>query len=352
VDFRTVNAVGTVRLTANIGESIYRDLAAHRTVEAATGFELAQVQRTLLDVSIGYLGLVESDATVRIQEQFVQEAQTLARLTAARESQGLGSALDSERARAQAAAAEQRLLGARNERQRRSKALSASLRLDATVELTPVDRDLTPATLVDANEDLSRWLARAAERRPEGFALRSNLEAARNEATATRWSVWGPEVTAGASYGGIGTSFGTFDDRRNWIAGLGWSFSLGGPGRIDAADARADQADIALHRFRDRLQASVAAAYQGLTLSRQQLEPAQRELTAAESALRIARANYEGGLLPETDLLLAQQSADRARLSRIGAVARFNQAQLTLLAEAGVASLGTLTGTERVQDSK
>lgn len=352
VDFRTVNAVGTVRISSNLGEAIYRDLAAHRVVEAATGFELAQLQRTLLDVSLGYLGLVESDATVRIQEQFVLEAQTLARLTEAREAQGLGSALDSERARTQAAAAEQRLLLARNERQRRSKALSASLRLDSTVDLTPVDRDLSPATLVDPTDDLPRWMSRAAERRPEGSAFRSNLEAAREEATATRWSVWGPEVTVAAAYGGVGTSYGTFDDRRSWIAGLGWTFSLGGLGRIDAADARTEQADIALHRFRDRLQASVAAAYQSLSLSRQQLEPAQRELTAAESALRIARANYQGGLLPETDLLLAQQSADRARLNRINAVARFNQAQLTLLAEAGVASLGTLTGSERVQDSK
>ncbi len=352
VDFRTVNAAGTVRITANFGESIYRDLAAHRTVEAATGFELAQLQRTLLDVSIGYLGLVESDATVRIQQQLLQETQTLARLTEAREAQGLGSALDSERARTQAAVAEQRLLLARNERQRRSKVLSASLRLDATVDLMPVDRDLSPATLLDTNEDLLRWLSRAAERRSEGFALRSNLEAARNEETATKWSVWGPEVMVAGLYGGGGTSYGTFDDRRSWIAGLGWTFSLGGPGRIEAANARTEQAGIGLQRFRDRLQASVAAAYQDLVLSRQHLEPAQRELTAAESALRIAGANYQGGLLPETDLLLAQQSAARARLNRVSAVARFNQSQLTLLAEAGVASLGTLTGAERVQDSK
>lgn len=340
----SVSALGTVRISANVGESIYRDLAAHRVVEAAEGYELAQVQRTLSDVAVAYLALVESDSTVRIQEQFVQEAQTLARLTQAREAQGLGSALDSERARAQAAAAEQRLLAARNERQRRSKTLAASLRLDSTVDLAPADKDLAPATLVAPTDDLPKWLGRAAERRPEIQAYQAGREAARNEASATRWSVWGPEVSAGAAWGGLGKSFNTVDERANYIVSLGWTFSLGGPGRIEAAEARAAQADIALERFRDRLQASVAGSYQELALSRQNLDPAQRELAAAEAALRIARATYEGGVLPENDLLLAQQSADQARLRRLSAVARFNQAQLQLLAESGVATIDTLSG--------
>jgi multidrug efflux system outer membrane protein len=343
-DFYSVNVLGTVRISANVGESIYKDLSAHRTAEAATGFELAQLQRTLLEVAAGYLALVESDATVRIQEQFVQESQTLARLTQARETQGLGSALDSERARAQAAAAEQRLIAARNERQRRSKTLAAALRLDAAVDLAPADKDLLPASLVNPTEDLQSWLARAGESRPETRALQSNREAARDEATAARWSVWGPEVAAGAAFGDLGKTFNTLDERRNWIVSLGWTFSFGGPGRIESADARAEQADIALLRFRDRLQASVASAHQELVLSRQQLEPSQREVGAAENALRIARANYEGGLLPENDLLLAQQGADQARLRRLATVARFNQAQLQLMAESGVASVDTFTG--------
>lgn len=344
VNFYTVNALGTVRISANVGESIYRDLAAHRNLEAASGFELAQMQRTLFDVSVAYLALVESDSTVRIQEQFVQEAQTLARLTQAREAQGLGSALDSERAKAQAAAAEQRLLGARNERQRRSKLLAAALRMDSTIDLVPADKDLMPATLVDPADDLPKWMGRAGERRPEILAYQSSRQAALEEASATRWSVWGPEVAAGAAWGGLGKSFGTVDDRAGWLVSVGWTFSLGGPGRIEAAEARAEQAEIALERFRDRLQASVASSYQELTLARQNLDPAQRELGAAENALRIARANYEGGLLPENDLLLAQQAADQARLRRLAAVARFNQAQLQLLADSGVATIDSLSG--------
>jgi outer membrane protein TolC len=352
VDFDTVNAVGTVSVSANIGESIYRDLAAHRAAQAASDFEQATVQRTLFSVAISYVALVEAELTVRIQDQFVQEAQSLARLTQAKEAQGLGTSLDAERARAQAAAAEQRLIAARNDRQRRSKALAAALRLDATVDLVPVDTDLKPATLADPADPLPRWMNRAIGGRPERRALEGVQEAARQEASATRWSVWGPQLSAFALAGEVGTNTGDLDDRNSWGVFLGWSFSFGGPGRIETADARVEQAGLALERFQNELQAGVAAAHRELQLSKDRLEPAERELASAEKALRIAKATFEGGLLPESDLLLAQQAADRARLNRLAAVSRFNQAQLRLLAESGTASIGTLTGEERLLDPK
>ena len=345
VDYGTVNAVGTLRISSNVGESIYRDLAAHRLTDAAAAFETATLQRTLYAVATGYLALVEADGTVRLQEQFLQESQTLARLTQTRETLGLGSALDSERARAQAAAAEQRLLAARNERQRRSKALATALRLDATVDLVPVDKELSPAALVDPAEPLSKWMGRAEEHRAETRALRAAREAFDHEASAARWSAYGPEFAAAGLVGTGGTTFGTLDERESWLVTLGWTFSFGGPGRVETADARSEQAGIALDRFRDQLRASVAGSYQELALSKDQLEPSERELAAAEKALRIAKANFEGGLLPENDLLLAQQGADQARLKRLSAVARFNQSQLRLLAESGVASLDRFLGT-------
>jgi outer membrane protein TolC len=342
VNFGTVTALGTVQISGNVGQSIYHDLAAHRQAAASAEFELAQVQKTLLDVAQGYLALVEADATVRINEQFVQETQGLVRYTAAREAQGLGSALDTERARTQAAEAEQRLLVARNDRQRRSKTLAASLRLDSSVDLSPVDKDLAPATLVAPSDTLKDWLVRASEHRPETRAFHASREAAEQEASATRWSLWGPQVAAGYQYGGIGRSPSSVDDRESWVVGLGWTFSLGGPGKIEAADARLQQVDLQLQRFQDRLLASVSGAYQDVALSRQRLDPADRELGAAEKALRLARVNFEGGLLPENDLLIAQLAADQARQRRLEAVSRFDQAQLNLLAEAGIGSADTL----------
>jgi outer membrane protein TolC len=343
VSFGTVTALGTVQLSANVGQAIYHDLAVHRIATAAAEFELAQIQRTLLEVSQDYIALVEGDATVRINEQIVQEAQGLVRYTQAREAQGLGSTLDSERAKAQVADAEQRLIVARNDRQRRSKKLSQGLRLDSSVDLIPVDRDLAPATLVSRTETLDQWLARAGERRPELRGFRASQEAAREEASATRWLVWGPQISAGYLFGGLGRSPSTVDDRESWVASVGWTLSLGGPGRIEAAEARAQQATIQFLRFQDRLQASVAGAYQEVVLSRERLDPAQRELDSAERALRLARINFEGGLLPENDLLVAQQAADQARQRRLTAVTRFDLAQLELMAEAGVASVDSLS---------
>jgi outer membrane protein TolC len=343
VDYGTLTALGTVQFTANVGQSIYHDLSAHRTAEAAADFELAQLQRTLLEVAQDYISLVEADVTVRINEQFVQETQGLVRYTQARELQGLGSALDTERAKTQAAGAEQRLLVARNERQRRSKTLSSALRLDSSVDLSPMDRELAPASLVAPSESLQQWLERAAENRPETRAFRASREAAEQEARATRWSMWGPQISAGYLFGGLGASPGTVDGHQSWVLSAGWTLSLGGPGRIEAADARLEQAGIQLQRFQDRLLASVSGAYQEVVLSRQRLDPAEREMASAEKALRLAQVSFEGGLLPENDLLLAQLAADQARQRRLTAVTRYDQAQLELLAESGVASADTLS---------
>lgn len=343
VDFNTVNAFGTVRLAANIGESLYRGLQAHRRVEAVGEFERATLQRTLVSVSLGYVTLVEADSIVRLQEQFVEETRGLVRLAEAREAQGLGTSLDTERARTQLAGAEQRLVVTRNDRQRHSKALASALRLDPRVDLVPVDKDLAPARLIDPAVPLRNWLDRASAGRPETRALHSAKLAAEAEASATRWSLWGPQIDASARVGGAGKSFGTFEEQDGWNAAFGWTFTLGGIGQIRSADARVEQANLSLDRFRDTLVASVAAAHRDVVLSQERLGPAQRETEAAERALKIANANFQGGRLSETDLILTQQAADQARLRRLAAVAQFNQAQIRLLAEAGGASVESLS---------
>jgi outer membrane protein TolC len=85
--------------------------------------------------------------------------------------------------------------------------------------------------------------------------------------------------------------------------------------------------------------AGVASAYHEVRLSRERLEPAREQLESAEKALRLARANFQGGLLTESDLLLAQQAANQARRERLSVVAQFNLAQLDLLTQAGVGSV-------------
>lgn len=343
VDFNTVNAFGTVRLTANIGESVYRRLQAHRRVDAVGDFERATLQRTLVSVSLGYLTLVEADSIVRHHEQFAEETRGLVRLAEARETQGLGTSLDTERARTQLASAEQRLVVARNDRQRHSKTLASALRLDPRVDLVPMDKNLAPARLIDPAVPLPRWLEQASLGRPETRALYSAKLAAEAEASATRWSLWGPQIDAGARVGGAGKSFGTLEDQEGWNVAFGWTFALGGLGQIESADARVEQASLSLDRFRNTLIAVVAAAHRDLILSQERLGPAQRETDAAERALKIANANFQGGRLSETDLILTQQAADQARLRRLSAVARFNQAQIRLLSEAGGASVESLS---------
>src|SRR5439155_15218632 len=216
--------------------------------------------------------------------------------------------------------------------------------LDSTLDLDPVDKDVSPATLLNAEESLQSWVDRADARRPEARALEWQKIASAHEASATRWSAWGPELSGLAYFGDVGKSYGSLDERDGWAVLVGWNFSFGSPGRIEAAEARVEQAGLALERFRDRLRASVAGAHQEFLLAKNRLDPAQRELDSAEKALKIANASFQGGALSQIDLLLTQQGADQARLKRLSAVVRFNESQLRLLGESGIASVDTFTG--------
>jgi len=63
---------------------------------------------------------------------------------------------------------------------------------------------------------------------------------------------------------------------------------------------------------------------------------AQQEVAWAEEALRLTRKNLETGTGLIIDVLVAQDAADQARLHYVTAVARYNQAEINLLAALGL----------------
>ena len=189
---------------------------------------------------------------------------------------------------------------------------------------------------------MDAWLQRAAGNRPELTALADARQAAQRDASAARWNAWGPSVVLAAGYGQLGTTIGNAEEREGWSVGLNWTLSAASFGRIDAADAHASSAGLASQRFSEHLRIVVETAYREVQLYRDQLEPSQRELDSAELALRIANARFNGGVLPATDLLLAQQAADDARIRRVATIVRYNQAQTHLLAEAGMGTEGAM----------
>lgn len=93
-------------------------------------------------------------------------------------------------------------------------------------------------------------LDRATQGRREAGALEELHAAADREASAARWGAWGPELAASAHAGRIGDETSALEERQGWSVTLGWTFSLGGAGRIEAADAKAEQAALQLRRFR------------------------------------------------------------------------------------------------------
>lgn len=339
------NATGTLRLSLNLGESIYRDLAARRALDAQHDHHDAAHQRVLTLVAVRYIDLVTAIAAQRVQEQVLKDAQALVALAETRDANGLGSVLDSERARAQAAASEQRLIALQADRQRRAKELAVELRLDPALDLMPMDEALTAAALIDVAKPMAFWLEHVQRHSPVAAAATLDVAASQQEARAVRWSAWGPELAVSAYGAGVGNAIGELDDRHRtgWSASVGWTLSLGAAGRIDAADARSEQATLALERLRLTQRAAVAAAYDDVLSSRRLLEPARREQQAAEHAYALAHTRFVGGVLGESELLIVQQAVEQARLRWLMGVAHHNQAQVRLLAEAGAITIEALT---------
>ena len=98
-----------------------------------------------------------------------------------------------------------------------------------------------------------------------------------------------------------------------------------------------------MERLRLTQRAAVATAYDEVLSSRRLLDPAQREQQAAEHAYALAHVRFVGGVLGESELLIAQQAVEQARLRWLMGIAHHNQAQVRLLAESGAITMEALT---------
>ncbi len=88
--------------------------------------------------------------------------------------------------------------------------------------------------------------------------------------------------------------------------------------REDAAAARVTVSEAALQRVRLTLLGEVEQAYLSLRLIRGQLELQTRLESLWQQAEEIARARYQVGEVPQSDLLRAQLERTRLRLQRLG----------------------------------
>lgn len=390
VGFDTFQASAAIQWIVNPGRVIYDIVAAKKRLFATERQEQAVVQETLRRAVVQYYELAFAQARVSAEHQGVMEADELLRISRARVRTGMGVPADELRAEARLSERQQDLVSALNQLYNASVALSITLHLDSAVTLLPKAAELPPTMLVRSELPIDELLGIAVVFRPDLESVRQIAQAAAADKGRTWWSGFGPELALGYRYGGImghadnvaggdgippnlivnpGTPNGSFtnnslangliregvlrgsqkldgrDDQsygfhnqQRATAGAGWRLSLSAFGYLKTANAVEKQALVRAEQMLDKVRAEVVSAAQASESQDQLLTLARQQVTSAEEALRLSKANLRAGTMTTLDVLQAQDATTQARLRHTRAVVSYNQSQVNLLAALGLLS--------------
>ena len=321
----------------DLGDAIYKSLAARQLAKAAGQALEAQRQETTLAAAQGYFDLLMTQAGVGVAQEAVGIAANYEQQV--QHAVAAGIAFKGDQLRVKVQAERNRLLLRQAAEQQRTAAarLAQTLRLDPAVELAAAEADLTPLTLVEPNQALDSLVQQALLSRPELRQNRSLVEAARQ---AKKGAVYGPLVPslgAQAFFGGLGGGKRGSPDRlgeqEDYAIGLAWRIGPGGlfdSGRIRATDARWHAAQVQADKTRDDITRQVVEAFTRLHSLADQMDIAKQALTAAEEGLRLAQARKEFAVGIVLENIQAEQDLTRARLDYLKAIVEFNKAQYAL----------------------
>jgi outer membrane protein TolC len=175
-----------------------------------------------------------------------------------------------------------------------------------------------------------------ADQRPDVVAARRRGRAAEHSHSAATWDLLAPKLTAELRQSYVSDELGGFGGRTSYGALLLWTISEEKLGRLSEASALATRERLLAEQARERATGEVLDARQGVAVAARQIPLAKQRLDAAERAWRISLARLQDGTGSALEVFETQDDVARARLGLARAIVTFNQAQVRLLAAAGV----------------
>ncbi len=327
----------TIAAQLDLGDAIYKKLAARQFVTAAAFALESQRQESALTAVREYFGLAQAQAAVRVAAESVRIAEDFA--AQVRQAVGAGIAFQGDALRAEVQADRDRLVLRQAQEQVTVSAarLVRTLHLDAKVELVAPGDDLVPLTLVATNAALDMLLAQARAARPEMKQSRAQVAAAREVRDGAKYGPLvpslGAQVFAGGLGGGIEGGPGRFGESEDYQFTLGWRLGPGGlfdRGRIRAGEARLQAARLTDEKLSDEIAREVAESHARLRSLSDQLNTAGHAVHAADESLRLTARRKEFAVGVVLEHVQAEQDLTRTRLDYLNVVAEFNRAQFEL----------------------
>lgn len=330
---------GVIQWIINPGQVAYNVIASKKRLEASEEQDRAVVLETTRLAAVQYYDLALNQAQVSVAWQAIKEAEELLRIERLMLKAGTALPADELRAEADLALKQQNLLKAVNGFYDASIALMVTLDLDPTVMLVPPAGTMSQATLVREDLPIDEMLVTAVRYRPDLEAVRALLAAADADKGATIWGGLGPQAQAAgvlAPRPPAGRLVDTEYRQPIYNTTGGFNWSLATFGRIKTAATNVNIAALNVDRQLDQVQAAVVTAHQASLTAAKLIPRAKQEVTSAEEALRLTRENLKVGTGLIIDVLLAEDTADQARLHYATAVISYNQSQINLLAALGL----------------
>ncbi len=325
----------TIGAQVDIGEAIYKQLAAKQLVRAADHAVEAQRQETTANAAQFYFDLLAAQAAIGVATEAVNISSNYE--SQVEQAVGAGFAFKGEQLRVRVQTERNRLTLRRAVEDRRGAAtkLAQSLRLAPATDLLARDADLVPVTLLQTN--VAELLEQAFDLRPELKQSKALIASARETQKGVTYGPLVPSLGAQAFFGGLGggkdNEWGNFDHQQDYLAGLSWRIGPGGLFDFDrqrAARARLNVAQLTGEKLRDEITRQVVDASTRADSLNDQLTAAKGAMNAAEQTLLLTQQRREFGVGIVLEAIQAEQELTRARLDYLRIIAEFNKAQYAL----------------------
>lgn len=301
----------------------------------------------LRDTAVKYYTLLGFKIEIEIYTVNLEQRKAQLKINYDRFKAGVGTKFDVLRAEANVAQAEQELIDAYNKFRLAQADLANTLGVSIFTPLFPVERDLDEKTLIDSTIDLESLANIAIDNRPDLKAQRHNVIAFESQ-KRSNYSEYIPTLNITSQLSSQGTS--KINPRRGgFVKGtLNWDFASGlgfkGVADIKAADASLQEQKLTLINKTREVKEKVLTSYYNSIASKEKIQAAQEEAKASNESLRLAVLRLETGIGLFVDVLQAQFNATEAKVELIRAIIDYNIAQVELLFDTGVISVGNLLG--------
>jgi outer membrane protein len=293
-------------------------------------------QEVVFGVVNAYEGVLLAKKEQAVAEQATKTAQAIFDRSKARVESGVAVESDLLNAQVRLAARKQELIRAQNNLSLARAELARAMGISTDKETEPAE------TLVERSlpeKSLHELEKKALESRPDLKRIQSE-EAAQQQSVAIAKSSFGPRVNAFADWEADNPTFVSGGGGNNWMAGIEVRMDLfqGGARRAKLQHEQAIQEKVGALKeaARDAIRLEVRRAYYDLDTARQQVEVAKAAIAQAQESLRITQNRYESGVSTITDLLSAEEAANRSQADYWETVCRYQTSYANLELATGI----------------